>query len=135
MKYEYSFKHFLKKYPRYKKRFGEKNSVKELYDFLKKPVSIEKMITANNFDLPALSGVVNDIESKFNNRTDLDLKKDIVRQMVGCMIQEILNFYGYKSKIQRVVRNAKYFKSATHYEFETKLQKYKIVKKPVVKEI
>lgn len=135
MEYKFNYENFFKIYPRYSKRFGRIKSVNDLYKFLKSADSIDKMITANSYGLPALSGVVKEIESNFNNRIDLDLENTTVRQMVGCMVQEILYFFGYKSKIQKVIRNAKYFKSATHYEFIPVLQKYKIIKSPSIEEV
>ncbi len=132
MTYDFYFEHFFERYPRYRKTFGKLKSVEDLYEFLKSADAIEQMITANTYGLPALSGVVKEIENNFDNRKDLDLSIDFVRQMVGCMVQEILYFFGYKSRVQKVIRNAKYFKSATNYEFDEKLAKYKIIKRPII---
>ena len=43
MAYEFNFKHFFKRYPRFSKRFGESKSVEDLYEFLK---SAESMSSA-----------------------------------------------------------------------------------------
>ena len=135
MTYDFSFSHFLDKYPRFKKNFGENLSVQDIYQFLSNPLYIDKMINANELGMTALSGVVKELESKFSNRTDIDLSNDVVKQLIGCMIQEIIHEFGYKSRIQRVVRNSKYFTSATHYEPDEASRKYMIVNKPTIEQV
>jgi len=133
MIYDFNIDHFFnEKYARYRKKYGVNLSMKDIYNFLSDPTSIDKMIKANDLGLPALAGVVKELENKFSNRTDIDLRKNEVRQLVGCMVEEIIHEFGYKSHVQRTIRNPGFFKSATNYEPHEASRKYIIVNKPTI---
>ena len=136
MIYEFNINHFFnKRYPRYRKKYEDNLSIKDIYNFLYDPISIDKMIKANDLGMPALSGVVKELENKFSNRTDIDLGNNEIRQLIGCMVEEIIHDFGYKSRVQRTVKNTEYFKSATHYEPDEDSRKYIIVNKPIIERV
>lgn len=130
---DFTFDNFLKKYPRYRNKFGNSSSIQDIYQFLSFPLSIDKMINANELGMPALSGIVKELEVKFNNRTDINFKVPEIKQLIGCMVQAILQEFGFKSKIQRTIKNSDFFRSASFYEYDKKKQKYEIVSEPIIK--
>lgn len=118
---------FFQSFPMYNK-FKGNNTVFEVYDFLSQPEAIDRMLITNNNGKSALSGVVLELEDKFDGRNDLDLSNNIVKQMIGCMVKFVVLDFGYESEKQVSIGNAKYFRSATRYRFDKEKQKKRIQK-------
>ena len=64
----------------------------DVFDFLNEPANIHNMIIFSNLGLPALSGLVSDLEKKFANDPDFPLSDFRHRQVVGKMIKYIFWF-------------------------------------------
>jgi hypothetical protein len=132
------FDNFIKRYPRFSK-FNTHQSAEKLFEFLCRPVVIDRMITINDYaELSALDGVVQDVEKLFGKTNDFDLEKHLdARQMVGAMIKFILEPFGYVAPTEnRVsVKNSKIFRLAMHYAFDPAMQKQVLVKSLSVGEI
>lgn len=124
-----SFDEFIANNPKYKKFEGSLNA-RNVYDYLKVPENIEKMISSNNNGKPALYGVQADIEVKFAGFSDFDFNVGFVKQCVGSMVRDIIEPLGFKTLLQRDLpkNESIYFKSAAHYSFDESIAKCKLVK-------
>lgn len=125
-----SFNEFIANNPKYKK-FSGLQSAERIYDYLKIPENIDKMISANNNGRPALYGVQSYIEVNFSNLSDFNFTEGFVKQCVGSMVREILAPLGYTSYLQRDLpkKESLYFTSAMNYTFDESLAKCRLIKK------
>ena len=97
-------------------------------DFLASPVSVSKMIVATENHMPALAGVVEELEERFGDSDTFPLNHDGEdkhapnRRNVGWMVRFIMREYGYSpvanSERTRIGSNSgsKYFRNAAVYE-------------------
>ena len=75
-------------------------TVEKIMDFLTAPDSVKRMIDATEMGLPAVTGVVKQLEKKFAN-SDFPLHKNgehansANRRNIGWMIKYIMKEYGY----------------------------------------
>lgn len=73
----------------------------KVVDFLSKPESVNKMIAMSEVGLPALTGVVKEIEEQFGDCESFPLNHDAEnsnapnRRNVGWMVRFIMKTYGY----------------------------------------
>lgn len=94
-----------------------------VFDFLCLPENIHSMIVCSNLKLPALSGIVKELEDRFSAAPQFPLTDNRNRQIVGRMTKFILNHFGYEpcaggSNDRMKLRNfseAKLFKTASVY--------------------
>ncbi|MCK9858194.1 hypothetical protein [Paenibacillus sp. ATY16] len=95
-------------------------SFEELYYWLGEAWQIYDMITICKSKRPAIEAVAKQIELKFGNRTDINVKEDFVKQMIGTAVKHVLSYYGYITTIQKTFLkgSAEWFKSGMHYEFD-----------------
>lgn len=95
-----------------------------VFDFLSKPENIHNMIVFTNLKLPAISGIVQDLENTFSAAPLFPLTNDRNRQIVGRMVKFILEHFGYAPSVggprsRTALRNfseAKLFKTASVYD-------------------
>lgn len=72
-----------------------------MLNFLLQPGSVEKMIIASEFELPALTFIVKDLESQFGHCSNAPLdhhgqyQNAVHRQNIGRMIKYIMGEFGY----------------------------------------
>ena len=113
------------------KDFCKKNSAKlknntdaeAVFDFLCNPKNINNMIVISNLGLPAISGIVKEIENKFGNAPAFPMTNFTNRQIVGRMVKYILEKFGYEPVAKglderaklRDFTGAKLFKTASVY--------------------
>jgi len=70
-------------------------------DFLSEPESVNQMIALTKMGLPALAGVVRELENRFANCSRFPLNHDAAdanapnRRNVGWMVRHIMQLYGY----------------------------------------
>lgn len=97
-----------------------------VFDSLCEPENIYNMMVFTKLKLPAISGIVKDLENKFSNSTLFPLTDYKNRQIVGRMVKFILSHFGYKPSVGglderanlRNFSNAKLFKTASVYELK-----------------
>lgn len=127
------------------KKFFETSSIEKnsdtiaVMDYLCHPNTVLKMINAINSGMPALSGIVSELEEQFafsegfplhNNAPDKNAKN---RRNVGWMVRFVLREFGYapidKSDKTRIGSNSgsKYFGNASLYKYDNDKASYKIV--------
>ena len=110
-----SFERFFEFFPRFK-RYQNNSYVKEMYVFFSTLESIENMLTANDeFEVPALSGIIKEVEANFHDVTNINLDDDASRRLIGGMVKEIIFDFGYEVNKQKSMKGSAYIKSATHY--------------------
>lgn len=99
-------------------------TVTKIMEFLTLPESVNSMIEMTKVGLPALMGVVEELENRFAD-SDFPLnyegehKNSANRRNIGWMIRFILREYGYapiRNKQGSVVNRARYFNSGAVYE-------------------
>lgn len=79
----------------------ENNDTVSVMDFLSKPESVNKMIVMSEVGLPALTGVVKELEAKFANCQSFPLNHSAVdsnapnRRNIGWMVRFVMKAYGY----------------------------------------
>ena len=86
-----------------------------VFEFLWKAENISRMIHMTERGLPALIGVVQELESKYAEQADFSLAVPYNRQIIGRMVKNTLSYFGYAplSKGQdRSVRLREFSKSA-----------------------
>ena len=66
-----------------------------VFDFLCLPENIHNMIIFSELKLPAISGIVSQLESQFANAPQFPLTDHRNRQVVGRMVRFILKHFGY----------------------------------------
>ena len=97
---------------------------KKVYDYLSTLATIHKMMAFSDVGLPAISGIVNELENNFAHQPDFPLTDFRNRQMVGRMVKYILSFMGYipitggldERAALRDFTKATLFKTASVYE-------------------
>ena len=131
-----SFDEFIANNPKYKK-FADSVNARNVYNYLKVPDNIEKMISSNNNGRPALYGVQAYIETNFSGVSDFDFTEGFVKQCVGSMVREILEPLGYKTFLQRDLpkNESVYFTSAMNYAFDESLAKCRIIKRVEIEKL
>lgn len=101
----------------------------KMMNYLLQPESINKMMIASEFELPALTFIVADLEKKFKDCDNAPLnhkgqyQNAVHRQNIGRMIKYIMREFGYKpidGKISDRARlpkfsGSKYFSTSTVY--------------------
>ena len=123
-----SYERFYEMYPKYK-RYYEKPACKELYEFMSKPENIHKMLVANDeYGKPALAGILNEVESKFHDNVLFDLRDNVLKQLVGSMVREVIMDFGYDIDRQKTISNTQYIRSATYYQKTGKVKKRLVMK-------
>ncbi|WNF21319.1 hypothetical protein [Mesobacillus jeotgali] len=112
---------FFSEYPKYN-GFRNNKSFEEIYYWLGEPWQVYEMVTICKNKRPAIEAVANNLEFKFGDRTDLNIKEDFVKQMVGTAIRHILGYFGYEPTIQKTFLkgSAQWFRSGMHYQFNEK---------------
>lgn len=90
-----SFHEFISNNPKYKK-FDNLANIRNVYEYLKVPDTIEKMIYSNSNGRSALYWVQAYIEINFDGFLDFDFNIGFVKQCVGSMVREILEPLGFK---------------------------------------
>lgn len=106
---------FLEWYPQHRSTLESKR-LKKIYDFLSRPDNLWAMVQESEEKRPALNGVVRELEKEFGD--SVDFHNPLVRRMVGGMIKEILNDFGYRRKGQKMVSHSEFFSTASYYIFE-----------------
>jgi len=92
-------------------------------DFLSEPESVNQMIAMSKIGVPALAGVVRELENRFANCSDFPLNHNAAnsnapnRRNVGWMVRHIMQLYGYTPVASG------YLNSETNVE-RTRLGKY-----------
>lgn len=77
------------------------NDTEEMLKFLLQPKSIDRMMIASDFELPALTFVVKDLEKKFKDCNNAPLnhkgqhQNAVNRQNIGRMVKYIMQEFGY----------------------------------------
>ena len=124
------------------KEFFQRSSIsnsagtKAAMDFLSKPESVAQMISMSKRGLPALTGVVKELEDLLENSVDFPLNHNAPnanapnRRNVGWMVRFVMKAYGYtpiasgfpekndnleRTRIQKF-SGSKYFGTAAVYE-------------------
>ncbi len=127
-----TFNEFLTQNPNCSK-FKDNADAIAIFEFLSQDEIIIKMIEASEMGKPALSGCVLELEEFYGNlkNPSVDFKDDFTRTVIGRMIRNILEPFGYrvtkKKDISRTTKCA-YFKAASCYELCAPA-KLKIVKR------
>jgi hypothetical protein len=115
-------------------------TLEAMMDFLTEETSVNRMLVATELGLPALTGVVKELETRFAH-SDFPLHYDgphrnsANRRNVGWMVKYIMREYGYvpveygESRIGAFA-DAQYFKTSTRYEKSDKRGNYRLV--PVI---
>ena len=111
------------------KSFAFKNcagntDAQKVFEFLCIPENIYSMIIFSGLKLPAISGIVSELESQFANVPQFPLTDHRNRQVVGRMAKFILKHFGYETIAGglderarlRNFSNAKFFVTASVYE-------------------
>lgn len=76
--------------------------VEKAIQFLSQPNNVAKMIAATEFNLPAITGIVKDLEDLFGDNQDFPLNLDAPnknapnRRNIGWIIRFIMAQYGYE---------------------------------------
>lgn len=99
------------------------SDAKAVFDFLCMPENIHNMIVMSNLGLPAISGLVKELETRFANSPTFPLTEGTNRQLVGKMAKHILGYFGYEPVANgqdergqlRNFTGAKIFKTASVY--------------------
>ncbi|MCI3919929.1 hypothetical protein MO973_06750 [Paenibacillus sp. TRM 82003] len=122
------FLDFFSLYPKYN-GYLDNQSFEEIYYWLGEPWQVYEMITICKNNRPAIEAVAKQLESIFGDRTDLNIKEDFVKQMVGTAIKHILGYFGYVTTIQKTFLkgSAQYFKSGMHYSFDDSVPRTKLL--------
>lgn len=131
-----SYDRFFQWYPKYTKYY-DNAVVKALYEFLSQPESIEKMLIANDtYGKPALVGALDEVENRFHDPVNFNLTDNVIKQLVGSMVKEIIADFGYDNpnRDQKPISNTLYIKSATYYQKIGKATK-RLVKKVTIEDI
>lgn len=101
----------------------------KMLDFLLQPESVERMIIASEFELPALTFVVKDLEKKFGQCANAPLDHNgqhqnaVHRQNIGRMVKYVMREFGYEpidGKLSERARlpkfsGSKYFSTSAVY--------------------
>lgn len=120
-----TFEEFSKKY---NKKIIDNKGAEKVYKYLSQLHIIYNMTIFSDICLPAITGIVAELEKRFAYDPDFPLTDFKNRQTVGNMVKYILYFYGYapvrdgsKAEIEKRARlrdfsRNKYFTSAAIYE-------------------
>ena len=105
------------------------NDTEMIVDFLSSPEAVNRMQVVSLIGLPALVGVVQELESRFGNLNGFPLNHDAPnsnapnRRSIGWIIRYIMKQYGWLpikseafSERTRVGRFSRYFGTAALYE-------------------
>ncbi|WP_347488020.1 hypothetical protein ABDB91_12365 [Desulfoscipio sp. XC116] len=108
-------------------------------EFLTRPENVNLMLSATQMGLPALAGVVAELEEKFANCKLFPLNHEAGdanaphRRNVGWMVRHVMGKYGYTpakgmqlNERTRLGRFAKFFGTAAIYEKTIKNPEYQI---------
>ena len=103
--------------------FAAKKDAQSVFDFLNRDENIIKMIEYADQGKPALAGCVFELEAFYEamNSHEIDFKDGFTRTVVGRMVKNILEPFGYlvtKQKDFTKSRKGKYFTSASCYALE-----------------
>lgn len=105
------------------------SDTEKMLNFLLQPESIERMIIASEFELPALTFVVEDLEKNFGQCTNAPLDHNgqhqnaVHRQNIGRMVKYVMREFGYEpidGKLSERARlpkfsGSKYFSTSAVY--------------------
>jgi len=124
-----TFEKFLEENSMYKSLENNRDA-RKIFDILNENENIYGAIKFSQMNKPALMASVVEIETYIDNRGEnakFDLKEDFNRQGVGKMQKNILAPFGY-TPIPNSQKsfNAKYFRTASCYEFTNSNAKMKI---------
>lgn len=132
-----SFKDFLlepenRKYQKYE----DNKEVESVYNFMKRPEIIDKMILSTENNRPALEGIIIDIENNFPKSPEFDIENDYtLRKALGSMIKNIISEFGYEVDRQKEISKGSYIKSATYYKYNKDKVKKRLVKVITIEEV
>lgn len=101
----------------------ENTDAKAVFDFLCKPESVYSMIAMSKLGLPAISGIVKELEDKFSDAPKFPLREGVNRQLVGKMVKFVLGQFGYEinshgdnERVQlRTFTGARFFRTSAVY--------------------
>ena len=130
-----SLDRFFELFPRFKKYHGNP-TIQDMYNYTSTPENIDKMLTANDlFEMPALAGIIKELQAEFHNPAKLNFIDNEVRQLIGGMVKEVILDFGYEVKIQKSLKGSEIIRSATHYK-KNPANATKVLKKvPIVETI
>ena len=135
---------FTDYFPHFRQVVGDDpETFEQIYSYLSEPENIWHMINSIENRKSALSGVVADLEEKFEEKYDFD--EPVKRRIIGAMIREIITDFGYrpgapskqqeggdnetsaKSPSQQVsVAESRKFKTGSRYTYYPKFARKKI---------
>ncbi|MBO7747914.1 hypothetical protein I8J29_27355 [Paenibacillus sp. MWE-103] len=112
------FYDFFTESPKYN-GYSNNKSFEEIYYWLGEAWQVYEMMTICKNNRPAIEAVARQLETKFGDRTDINVKEDFVKQMIGTAVKHVLGYYGYVTTIQKTFLkgSAEWFKSGMHYRF------------------
>ena len=85
----------------------------ELWDFITKPESRIRLITATELNRPAVEGIATPLLERFGD----PVRDHQVRRMIGVMVKQVLKEEGYTIKDQGIhVRTGNVFSTGTRYK-------------------
>jgi hypothetical protein len=80
--------------------YQHNQTFEEIYKWLGEPRQIYELINSCDNNRAALEGIARKLESTFGNRTDLNIRENFVKQMIGASVKHVLSFFGYVPTIQ-----------------------------------
>ena len=92
---------------------GGKTGVRDIFQYLSDPNTVNKMIVASDMGFPAIAAIVQDLENTFTATSTFPVttvgsnKNAVARQNVGRMIKFIMRLYGYLPVAGRLSERAK----------------------------
>jgi len=127
----FTFKNFIKRNPRYQK-FADNDVAKKIYEnIFCKGETIYKMQIFSNLELPALTASIIEIENKFSDQDEFNLKNNYNKSCLGVMVKDVLKPFGYvKIKNKKIPQGfSKFVSKASVYDLEKSKINCKLVKK------
>jgi hypothetical protein len=120
------FLNFFSLYPKYN-GYITNQSYEAIDYWLGEPWQVYEMIAICKNNRPTIEAVAKQIEMKFGDKTDINIKEDFVKQMIGTAIKHILGYFGYVTTIQKTFLkgSAQWFKSGMHYIYDENAPKSK----------
>jgi hypothetical protein len=109
--------------------YSQNATFEEIYYWMGEPWKVYDMMAICKNNRPAIEALARRIETKFGGRTDLNVREDFVKQMIGTAFKHILGYFGYVPTIQKTFLkgSAQWFKSGMHYTFDENATRTKIV--------
>ena len=101
-------------------KFRDNKDAKAIFDILNNKNNIMRMMEISEFEKPALSVCIAEIEEYYEKQTvpTINLEDDFTKKMIGRMVRTILLPYGYQVDKQKEIPkkyHSKYFSTASCY--------------------